>query len=203
MLNRKLSTTIALITLVALSLWLAGGKAVAAPSPVQVTPLPPGEQQAGKPVTLGAKVVDTTINRPVGGIDVVFFVETDVFGIRLMNVGHAATDATGSAYVLYKPSWEGETKVVARFAGNSQYAAGEGSLQFSAIGPARLHENARFGLEPVRAAAPFVVIAVVLAVWTTLVLVLVRTVRDIGFADTSVVTRTVPARGAVAREPVE
>ena len=98
-------------------------------------------------MTLGARVVDTAANRAVNNIDVLFLVETDVFGPRLMQVGKATTDATGTAYVTYKPSWEGDTAVVVRFLGNSQYAAGEGKFNFSAVGPANVHQDAAFGLE--------------------------------------------------------
>jgi hypothetical protein len=164
----------------AIGLPFAGGAESA--NPVQVNPLAPANQESGKPVTLGAKVVDTTNGRPVSNVEVTFLVQTDVFGPRLMNIGKAVTDATGSAYVLYKPSWVGDTNVVLRFLGNSQYTAAEGKLNFNAIGPAHIHENARFGLEPVRAVAPFVVAAVVLAVWGALIFTVIHTVRGIGFS---------------------
>jgi hypothetical protein len=168
--------------LAALGIWIAAvGSAETAPSPIQVTPVPPTNQQLGKPVTLGARVFDTAANRAVNNIDVLFLVETDVFGPRLMNVGKATTDATGTAYVTYKPSWEGDTAVVVRFLGNTQYAAGEGKFSFSAVGPANVHQNAAFGLESIRAIAPLVVIVLVLTVWSTLAFTVVHTVRGIRF----------------------
>jgi hypothetical protein len=183
MFARKLGIPLSLLGVVILSLTLGGGRAAAAPTAVAVTALPPADIQPGKPVTLGAKLVDTATNRPLGGYELQFFIMTDVFGERPMKVGQANTDATGSAYVLYKPSWEGETKVVVRYVGGVQYATGQGTYQFNAVGPVPVHQNASFGLEQIRRIAPWVIFALVGGVWAILAFVVVRTVRGIKFAD--------------------
>jgi hypothetical protein len=91
-----------------------------------------------------------------------------------MKVGQVLTDATGVAAITYTPSWEGEHTVVARLLGNGSGDPVQTSFQFEALGPVPLHENARFGLEPIRARLPAVVGAAVLAVWAILGLVMLR-----------------------------
>jgi hypothetical protein len=150
--------------------------AAAAGAPATLTGITPAKIEAGQPVTLAAKLTDDTTRRVVGGVEIKFMVLTDVFGSRWMEVGKAFTDATGVAAISYKPSWVGDTRVSARFAGNTQYAATEVSYAFQAVGPIPQHENARFGLEPIRAWAPAVVAAVVLSVWIILGFVVIRTV---------------------------
>jgi len=198
MFSKKFSTPIALVSLLMISVWLSGGRAAAAPSPVVLTALPPAEQEAGKPLALAARLTDGSTNRPLGSMTVEFFILTEVFGPRLMSVGQATTDTTGRAAVAYKPSWEGETKTVVRFRGNAEYAAAEIGFQFNAVGPIALHENAEFGLKPIRAVAPYVVFAIVAGVWATLIFVLGSTVRGIALEEVGVRGRVsaVPARAA-------
>lgn len=167
--------------------WLAGAPAAASAGQTVLTPLPPTEQEPGKPVVVAARLTDATTGRPVGNATVEFFVMTEVFGQRLMSIGQAVTDTTGRAAVSYKPSWEGETEVVAKFSGNAQYAAAEAGYTFVAIGPVPVHQNAKFGLEPIRAWAPLVVAVLVLAVWATLIGVVAQTVFGMS-------PRTVPER---------
>src|SRR5581483_5354718 len=165
--------------------WLSSGSAEGAPPPAALTPVPTQATETGKPVTLAVKATDPATNRPVAGLQVQFFVLTDVFGQRLMSVGQATTDPAGMAAVLYKPSWEGPTQVTYRFAGNAQYGAAQATSQFVAVGPIPLHKNADFGLDTVRSLAPVVVIALVVAVWATLIGVVLHTARGIRMVPVS------------------
>src|SRR3972149_5933978 len=91
----------------------------------------------------------------------------------LLKLGQVLTDAIGIAAILYRPSWEGEHTVVARLPGSGADPV-QTSFKFEAMGPVPLHENARIGLEPIRAWLPVFVGGAVLAVWAILGLVMVR-----------------------------
>ena len=133
-------------------------------------PAPPAEGQQS--VILAARLHDAQ-GEAMAGRPVTFYVLTTVFGERLMNVGQVLTDATGIAAIPYRPSWEGEHTVVARLPGSGADPV-QTSFKFEALGPVPLHENARFGLEPIRAWLPVFVGGAVLAVWAILGLVMVR-----------------------------
>ena len=136
-------------------------------------PLPPAQPAEGQQsVILAARLHDAQ-GEAMAGRPVTFYVLTTVFGERLMNVGQVLTDATGIAAIPYRPSWEGEHTVVARLPGSGADPV-QTSFKFEALGPVPLHENARFGLEPIRAWLPVFVGGAVLAVWAILGLVMVR-----------------------------
>ena len=144
------------------------------PATPVLEPLPPVQPAEGQQsVILGARLHDSQGN-VMAGQPVTFYVLTTVFGERLMKVGQVLTDATGVAAIPYTPSWEGEHTVVARLPGSGSGDPVQTSFQFDALGPIPLHENALFGLEPIRAWLPAVVGAAVLAVWAILGLVMVR-----------------------------
>jgi hypothetical protein len=125
-------------------------------------------------LTLAARLSGRT-GEPVSGVPVTFYVLTTVFGERLMRVGDVLTDSTGSASLVYEPTWVGDHTVVVRFNGNDDLLPAQTSFRANAIGPAHVHENAAFGLEPVRRWLPFAIGIVVLAVWATLGFVMFRT----------------------------
>jgi hypothetical protein len=52
----------------------------------------------------------------------------DFFGRREASLGTAATDGTGLAAVMYLPAQAGQHQIVARFAGDAEYAASEDEL---------------------------------------------------------------------------
>jgi sugar lactone lactonase YvrE len=175
--------SILLAAVAALSVW--GARAALADEPVTgdapaVLLAQPSvsEVRDEQSLTLTARLQDGA-GAAMSGAPVTFYVLTDVFGERLMNVGEIATDATGTASLVYKPTWEGDHTVVVRYAGSAENAPAQVAFQFNAIGPMAEHEDAAFGLEPIRRWAPIGIGAVVLAVWGTLGLVLLRTVRGI------------------------
>lgn len=137
------------------------------PGPVTLLPLPPGEQTPGQEsVVLSARVL--LDGRPLAGAKVTFYILTDVFGQRLMKVGEATADVSGTAAIIYQPTWDGDHTVVVRFAGTSELAPTQTSYHFQAAGSVSPYEPAKFGLEPVRRWLPAAVGLVVLAVWASL-----------------------------------
>ena len=184
-----------LLAVLAAALWLfVGGTARAeGPAGTVLEPLEPSilgtEEQS---VILSAKLLDSG-GQPVSGAPVTFYMITTVFGERLMKAGDAFTDGTGVASLIYKPTWVGDHTVVVRFGGDGQLASTQSTFNFSASGPVPVHENARFGLEEVRRWLPLAVGAAVLAVWATLGLVMVTTVRGLRAATAAVEPGMPPA----------
>jgi hypothetical protein len=146
--------------------------------PVVLEGVLPAQQVTGQQsVTLAARLHGPD-GAPVRGETLDFYVINSVFGEHLMKVGQAPTDATGTAELLYEPTWAGEHTVVVRY-GGAAYTPTQTTFRINAAGPAHVHENARFGLEPVRAVAPLGAALAILAVWGTLALAVTRTVRGI------------------------
>jgi sugar lactone lactonase YvrE len=161
------------------------------PSGITLVPIPPPNAAPGQQsVVLSAQLISD--GAPVAGVPVTFYVVTDVFGERLMKVGDALSDATGAASVLYRPTWDGNQTVVARFAGSGAYPATQTSFSFSAQDVVSPWQPAQFGLEPVRRWLPMAVGVGVLAVLATLGFALVTTVIGIPAA----------AARAPARQPL-
>ncbi len=178
-------------------LWTARPALADDPSGLTLVPLPPTNTAPGQEsVILAAQVMSNT--GPVGGLPVTFYVVTTVFGERLMKVGEALSDATGRASVIYRPTWEGDHTVVARFGGSLDYAETQTSFHFEATDPVSPYEPARFGLEPVRQWLPLAVGAAVIAVWASLGFALVSTVLGIRAANAGVVG----VAGVAAKQPV-
>ena len=184
-----------LLAVVAVALWLRSGGAAFGDGPAG-TVLEPLESS-----TIGTDRQSTILSvrllndqdQPLGGATVTFYMLTTVFGERLMKAGDAFTDATGTASLIYEPTWVGDHTVVVRFPGDAQHASTQTTFQFAATGPVPVHENARFGLEEVRRWLPFAVGAALLAVWATLGLVIVTTVRGLRAATAAVEPQMPPA----------
>ena len=177
-----------LLAVVAVALWLRSGGAAFGDGPAG-TVLEPLESS-----TIGTDRQSTILSvrllndqdQPLSGATVTFYMLTTVFGERLMKAGDAFTDATGTASLIYEPTWVGDHTVVVRFPGDAQNASTQTTFQFAASGPVPVHENARFGLEEVRRWLPLAVGAALLAVWVTLGLVIVTTVRGLRAATAAV-----------------
>lgn len=145
------------------------------PKPTTIT-IAPIDQPKGEPAILSATLKDADGN-VLGGQMLRFYVLTEVFGPRLMKVGEALTDVSGTASVAFRPSWLGENKVTVIYAGSQASAKSQAEAAFNAVGPVKLHQNAEFGLQTVRDWAPFVAFSLVFVVWATLLVVLFRTFR--------------------------
>jgi sugar lactone lactonase YvrE len=168
-----------LVAAVVLCLRTAAAPALAdADRPISLIALPP---EAGitehESVVLSAQLKSD--GRPVGGLPVNFYIVTTVFGERLMKVGEALSDASGTVSVVYRPTWTGDHTVVVHFNGAGGYAAAETSVHFDARVAASAFEPADFGLNPLRAGLPFAVGMAVLVVWGSLGFALVTTVMRI------------------------
>jgi len=171
---RSLVAVALLSTVGALSL-LASALAEDVPQPTTITVNPTPDQQSGKPVTASAKLADKS-GKGVSGVLLKFYVITDAFGPLPMKMAEATTDSTGTATVSFKPTWVGDVKARVYFNGNANYAAAQSDFQFKSVGPVKLHENAKFGLQSVRDWAPFVVAALVAVIWATFIVVFLRVV---------------------------
>lgn len=152
------------------------GAALAAdpPQPTTLTVNKTADQQPGKPVLLSAKLTDSK-GQPLGNQIINFFVIPGLFGPDgMMRVGKATTDGTGVAQIPYTPTWIGDVKAAANFTATATLAGSQSSFQFKTVGPVRGHKDAEFGLKTVREVAPWVVAALVAAIWATFITVVVR-----------------------------
>jgi hypothetical protein len=155
------------------------------PSGVTLEALPVPERAPDQDsVVMSARLMDD--GEPLAGMPVTFYIVTTVFGERLMNVGEALSDATGTASLLYRPTWEGEYTAVGRFAGAENLEAAETTFHFEAHDVESPYEPARFGLEPVRMWLPVAVGLVVVSVLFVLGFALITTVTGIRAAAASV-----------------
>lgn len=185
-----------LATLAAVTPALADGHAG-----VNLEPLPPSGQEHGQEsIVLAARLTDG--DAPVAGVPITFYVVTDVFGERLMKVGEALSDATGTASVLYEPRWEGDHTVVARFAGTGDVPATQATFHFDAAEAVPGFEAPQFGLEPVRRWLPLAVGIAVLGVWGALGFALATTLIGIPAAGARVpAPQPLPPWDARVRRP--
>jgi sugar lactone lactonase YvrE len=178
--SSRLRSVLAVVAAVAVCLWAAGTAGADSPSGGQTSTaievFPPAQQVSGQQnVTLSARLRDGE-GRALSGQALGFFVLTDVFSERLMKVDDVLTDPTGTASLLYQPTWEGEHTVVVRYPGSDDYAPAQTAYSLDVVGPVPVHHNASFGLDSVRPWVPLGVGTIVLTVWATLGLVMARTV---------------------------
>lgn len=143
----------------------------------------------GGTVTLTARLSGQD-GTPFGGERVVFLELSTVFGERLMELGEAFTDATGTAALVIEPAWPGEHSIIARYGGGERREAAQATLLVRTTAPPHIHENAEFGLEQPRRWAPLGFGLLVLAVWGVLGLVVVRVA--LGVMADAPVPRTLP-----------
>jgi len=172
------------------------------PGGVTLKPIPPGEKAPGQDsVVLSAQL--TSDDSPIAGMPVTFYVVTTVFGERLMKVGEALSDATGTASVLYRPTWDGDITAVARFGGSANYPATQASFHFQATDTVSPWEPPKFGLEPIRQWLPFAVGLAVLAVLGSLGYALGTTVLGIpAAAGRAPATQPLPPWDSRVRRPM-
>src|SRR3990172_3093313 len=159
--------------------------------PISLIALPPeGGETEHESVVLSAQLKND--EGPVGGLPVTFYIVTTVFGERLMKVGEALSDASGTVSVVYRPTWTGDHTVVAHFDSASGYAAAETSFHFDATVAESAYERPEFGLAPIRRGLPFAVGMAALIVWGSLGFALVNPVMGVRPA-----ARTAPALSPV------
>ena len=77
-------------------------------------------------------ILTTADGRYVAKRAVQFVENVDFFGRRSALLGTAVTDSTGFALVVYQPSQAGQHAIVARFAGDKQYAASDVTIALDA-----------------------------------------------------------------------
>ncbi len=152
---------------------------------------PAGPAANSSGTTLSARLSDPD-GRPVGGARVIFYELSSVFGERLMELGAALTDTTGTAALVLDPAWPGEHSIIVRYGGGTGLEPAQATLVLQTNAPPHMHENAEFGLAQPRKWAPLGFGLLVLAVWGVLGLVMTRVVA--GIPADAPVPRTVPMR---------
>ncbi len=111
---------------------------------------------------------------PVARQPVEFFVTPDFLGERPVFIRAALTNTDGIASVNYEPTWNGEHRITALYAGDDTHLPVEATsvLQLTGVPPAQLLADEH--LNPLRRWATPGAIVVVLSVWSMLAFVAYR-----------------------------
>jgi sugar lactone lactonase YvrE len=181
--STKLAAAVLALVLLGPGLWASTAARAEGPAggqrPTVLEGMSLGSQLPGhSTITLSARLL-TGGDRPERGAQLLFYDLSTVFGERLMMLGSAMTDATGTASLPYEPTWKGQHTVVVRYAGDGVRAPAQTILRFESTAAPHVHDNASFGLATPRRWAPLGAGLAVLGVWGVLGLALVRTVLGI------------------------
>lgn len=161
---------------------------------------PEGTRGAEPPVTLEATALDdgtwrltSSVRASDGGalsqIAVTFAAATEFFGERWVPIGMAVTDTSGTASLVYSPTWNGSQVLVARTSGNGGVQVSKPvSIEVNGALPGIARE--REDLPIVRAWALPVGVGVVVAVWAVLAFLFLSAV--IGIARRPTNTEAIP-----------
>ena len=121
--------------------------------------------------------------KPVSSVPIRFYQQTSVFGQRDALVGSAVTDSSGEAAIDFQPARAEKVVLKARFAGNNDLAASEGSTTFQVQDVVPIYEEPPLPLASVRQWLPVGLGTLVLCTWAVLLGVFARTVIGLRAAE--------------------
>jgi len=127
-------------------------------------------------------IVTTADGRYVAKRAVQFVENVEFFGRRSAQLGSVVTDGTGYAAVVYQPSQAGQHTIVARIAGDKEYAASEGTFALDATEAVPPFTEHPLPLASVGRWLSISLAVLGVAFWAVLLGVLGRTVWRIGTA---------------------
>ena len=126
----------------------------------------------------------TTDGRPVNDAPVRFYESVELLGAREMLIASVMTDGQGRASVAYLPARTGDHRIVVRFAGRDHLGPVEGRTSFQATIAAPPYREEPMPLAAFSTRVPYVVGAIVLAVWSLIAFALFGTARGVMSART-------------------
>lgn len=127
---------------------------------------------------LDARLV-TADGTPVNDVTVRFYELVELIGPRQMLIAGATTDGQGRASVTYLPARTGTHQIVVAFNGRDHLDPAEGGTTFDAAVAASPYRPEHLPLTSFSAGVPYVVGALVLAVWSVIAFALFSTVRGV------------------------
>lgn len=184
---RRVLATLGAATLAALIVVAISGAATAsadestATAATTLTLQQPREGSGTDAVSIPARLTDAEGN-PLGNAPVDFSVSTDFFGERPAELGTVVTDATGTATLVYEPTWEGTHEITASYGGDATHAASETTSTVDVSGPFPRYAPESMRLEALQRWAPAGAILLATTVWALLAFVAVRTMSGIARA---------------------
>jgi hypothetical protein len=116
----------------------------------------------------------TADGEPITRQPVEFFVTTELFDGRPVALRSVLTNAEGKATITYTPTWEGEHRITAQFAGDETFQPTEATSVLNVSGIVSSYTPPPEPLSPLRQWATPGAVAVVLTVWLILAAVIVR-----------------------------
>lgn len=134
-------------------------------------------QSQNQDISVSAQLTDA--GKPLVNEPVEFDVAANFFGQQQVNIGTAQTDITGTATILYQPSWDGTYEFTAHFMGDGNYPHIQVTRTLTYSGPVSQYTPNLGGLKPVREWVTPVIYGCIGLFWLLLILIGVRTLRGI------------------------
>jgi hypothetical protein len=131
-------------------------------------------------ISVTAQLTDN--GKPLGNEPVEFDVAANFFGDQQVNIGTVQTDATGTATVVYQPTWDGSYDFTAHFRGDATYPHIQITRTFTYSGPVPQYQPESAGLTTLRQWVTPVIYAGVGLFWLLLIIIGVRTLMGISRA---------------------
>ena len=117
--------------------------------------------------------------RAIGDTKVRFYDVVDFYGPREMLIGAAITDAAGRASLTYLPARAGQREIVALFPGADHLAPVRARMTLDATVAAPPYRAESSGLALFSTRVPYVVGAIVLAVWALIAYAFIGAARGV------------------------
>jgi hypothetical protein len=128
-------------------------------------------------ISVSAQLTDD--GKPLGNQPVEFDVAANFFGEQQVNIGIVNTDATGTATIIYQPTWDGTYDFTAHFRGDGTYPHIQITRTFTYSGPIAQYDPEAAGLNPVRRWITPVIFTGVGFFWLLLIVIGIRTLMGI------------------------
>lgn len=133
--------------------------------------------QPNNRITISSQLTDA--GKPLGNEPVAFQMAADFFGTRPVNLGTVKTDATGTATLIYQPTWDGTYDFTADFNGDGNHPPVQITRTITYSGPVPQYSPDPVALKPVRVWITPVIYAGVGLFWLFVIFVGIRTIRGI------------------------
>lgn len=133
--------------------------------------------QPNNRITVSSQLTDA--GKPLGNEPVEFEMAADFFGTRQVSLGTVNTDATGTATIVYQPTWDGTYDFTANFNGDGNHPAVQITKTITYSGPVPQYSPAPVAFKPVRVWITPMIYAGVGLFWLFVIFVGIRTLRGI------------------------
>jgi len=128
-------------------------------------------------ISVSAQLTDA--GKPLINEPVEFDVAANFFNQQQVNIGTVQTDITGTASIVYQPTWDGTYDFTAHFRGDGTYPHIQITQTTTYSGPVSQYIPESVGLKPVRQWITPVIYTCIGLFWLLLITIGIRTLRGI------------------------